>query len=59
MLQLAKENAIFNLNCKIGVLSKISFLQKIYFKKISLDKESVYDEKKIPGRMYSYLCIKK
>ena len=58
MFQFAKNKAILHLNNKIGVLSKISFLQEMYFKKIGLSKESVYDEKKISGRMYSYLCIK-
>lgn len=59
MFEFAKRKAILNLNSKIGALSRISFLQEIYFKKIGLSKESVYDEKKISGRMYSYLCIKK
>lgn len=59
MFEFAKSKALLNLNKKIGVLSKISFLQEMYFKKIGLGKESVYDEKKISGRMYSYLCIKK
>ncbi|MDI6049194.1 class I SAM-dependent methyltransferase [Flavobacterium sp. XS2P24] len=59
MFEFAKSKALLNLNKKIGVLSKISFLQEMYFKKIGLSKESVYDEKKISGRMYSYLCIKK
>ncbi|QBN19852.1 class I SAM-dependent methyltransferase [Flavobacterium nackdongense] len=59
MFQMAKYKAILHLNKKIGVLSKIPFLQEMYFKKIGLTKESVYDEKKVPGRMYSYLCIKK
>jgi ubiquinone/menaquinone biosynthesis C-methylase UbiE len=55
----AKSKAVLHLESKIRVLSKIPFIQKIYFRKISLNKESVYDENKIPGRMYSYLCIKK
>jgi ubiquinone/menaquinone biosynthesis C-methylase UbiE len=59
MFAFAKSKALLNLNKKIGVLSKISFLKEMYFKKIGLSKESVYDEKKISGRMYSYLCIKK
>lgn len=59
MHQFAKSKAIVNLNTKIGVFSKVSYLQKIYFKKIGLNKESVYDENRVPGRMYSYLCIKK
>jgi len=59
MFQMKKDKAILHLNNKIGVLSKVDFLQKMYFKKINLNKNSVYDENKIPGRMYSYLCIKK
>lgn len=59
MFQVAKDKAILHLNKKIGTLSKITFLQEMYFKKISLNKESIYDENKVPGRMYSYLCIKK
>jgi ubiquinone/menaquinone biosynthesis C-methylase UbiE len=59
LFQIAKYKAIINLNTKIGALSKIAFLQEMYFKKINLNKESVYDENKVPGRMYSYLCIKK
>lgn len=59
MFQVAKDKAILHLNKKIGTLSKITFLQEMYFKKISLKKESIYDENKVPGRMYSYLCIKK
>lgn len=57
--QFAKNKAIQHLNNKIGVLSKISFFQGLYFKKIGLNKERIYNESKVPGRMYSYLCIKK
>jgi ubiquinone/menaquinone biosynthesis C-methylase UbiE len=59
MFQIKKDKAIVHLNNKIGVLSNLSFLQKMYFKKIGLNKESVYDENKVSGRMYSYLCVKK
>ncbi|RDI58349.1 class I SAM-dependent methyltransferase [Flavobacterium glaciei] len=59
IFQLSKSKAITHLNNKIGILSKISFLQKLYLKKIGLNKKNFYDENKIPGRMYSYLCIKK
>jgi hypothetical protein len=59
MFQFAKVKAIIHLNSKIGVLSKNYLLQKLYFKKIGLNRDSVYDENKVPGRMYSYLCIKK
>ena len=59
MFQLEKDKAILHLNKKIGVLSTLSFLQEMYFKKIRLNKERVYDENKVPGRMYSYIAIKK
>lgn len=59
MFQIKKVKAILQLKNKIGVLSRIPFLQKMYFKKIGLDKNNVYDERKIPGRMYSYIAIKK
>ncbi len=59
LFQLAKEKAILQLKNKIGVLSRISFLQEMYLRKIGLNMESIYNENKVPGRMYSYLCIKK
>jgi ubiquinone/menaquinone biosynthesis C-methylase UbiE len=59
MFQIKKSNAILHLKSKIGVLSRIPFLQKMYLNQIGLDTNSVYDERKIPGRMYSYLAIKK
>lgn len=59
MFQMEKSKALQHLNKKIGIVSKIPFFQDLYFKKIRLTKERVYDEKKVPGRMYSYLCIKK
>ena len=57
--KISKETAITHLNKRIGVFSRLSIIQKLYFRKIGLNKESVYDEKNVPGRMYSYLCIKK
>lgn len=59
MFKLRKERAIFNLKQKIGVLSKLSLFQKIYFHRIGLNYENVYDEGELPGRMYSYIAIKK
>lgn len=59
MFQIAKDEAILRLTKKIGGLSKISLLKYLYFKKIGLNKYSIYDENKVPGRMYSYLCVKK
>jgi ubiquinone/menaquinone biosynthesis C-methylase UbiE len=55
---IAKECALLHLNKRIGILSKISILQEMYFKKINLHEEDVYDENMVPGRMYSYICIK-
>lgn len=57
--KICKETAIAHLNKRIGFLSRLPIIQKIYCRKIGLNKESVYDEKNVPGRMYSYLCIKK
>jgi ubiquinone/menaquinone biosynthesis C-methylase UbiE len=54
-----KEKVIKKLHKKIGIFSSITLVQKIVFKIIGVNKESVYDESKIPGRMYSYLCFKK
>jgi ubiquinone/menaquinone biosynthesis C-methylase UbiE len=59
IMQLAKNKATLQLSKKIGILSKIFFIQKMYFKKIGLNKKNIYDENKVSGRMYSYLCIKK
>lgn len=59
MFQIKKGKAILHLNEKIGVLAKVPFVQRMYLRKIKLNKETVYDENKVPGRMYSYLCIKK
>ncbi|GAB4485467.1 MAG: hypothetical protein OHK0045_02930 [Raineya sp.] len=50
-----------NLIRKIGFLGRISFVKKLYH--LYLDKKVgkilPLDEKNIPGRMYSYICIKK
>lgn len=59
MFKIKKGKAIRHLNEKIGVLAKVPFFQRMYLRKIKLNKETVYDENKVPGRMYSYLCIKK
>jgi hypothetical protein len=53
------EIALSHLNKRIGILSRFSFIQKLYFRKIQLNKASIYDENLVPGRMYSYLCVKK
>lgn len=59
MFELKKEQAVTHLHKKIGLLSKMAFIKMLYFKKINLNKESVFDEYKIPGRMYSYITLKK
>lgn len=59
MYQLKEDNAIKKLNQKIGALSGLSFLRKLYLKKIGLSKKEIYDESKVPGRMYSYIALKK
>lgn len=43
---------------KLPVFYKISFINKILSKLISLKMGAVLNEKKIPGRMYSYIAIK-
>lgn len=53
-----RNKVISNLNRKIGVLSKLNFLQNIYLKKYNLDKKKIYNEELIPGRMYSYVATK-
>jgi len=59
MYQNRKEDIIAKLKKKIGLLSKIKLIQNIVFKLINFNLQEVYDERKIPGRMYSYLCVKK
>lgn len=57
--QQEKEYAINHLKGKIGFLANSKLLQGLYlyFKKIN--KHDCYDEKHIPGRMYSYIATKK
>ncbi len=43
---------------KIGGLSKNKWIQKLYFYLIKTDLKKLNDEKRIPGRMYSYAAIK-
>lgn len=50
--------AISHLNNKIGFLSRLNLLKKIYLKRKGLDKEIVFNEEEVPGRMYSYIAIK-
>ncbi|PQJ73328.1 class I SAM-dependent methyltransferase [Polaribacter butkevichii] len=59
MFKVKQSKAILSLDKKIGFLSKFSFIQKMYFRRIGLFKENVYDESRIPGRMYSYIAVKK
>jgi len=59
MIKVRKQRAIAKLDKRIGRLSTISLIQDMLFKIIKLNNASVYDESKIPGRMYSYLCFKK
>ncbi|MDW8849248.1 class I SAM-dependent methyltransferase [Flavobacterium sp. MMLR14_040] len=56
--QVKKNKAILRLKSKIGILSKLSLLQNMYFKRLGLDKETFYNEDKVPGRMYSYVALK-
>lgn len=54
-----KSKAVTHLCNKIGILAKIPLIQRLYFSKIGLSLENTFDERKIPGRMYSYIAIKK
>lgn len=53
-----KKNAIYLLKNKIGVLANIPFIYNLYFDKIKLNRQTVLDESKIPGRLYSYVAKK-
>lgn len=44
---------------KIGILSKIPMIFKWYSRRNGFDSENFKDERKIPGRMYSYVATKK
>ena len=59
MYETKKRIAISHLKRKLSFLSNMAFLQRMYFKRIKLSKESVYDETKVPGRMHTYISIKK
>ena len=59
MLNVKKQRLILKLNKKIGKLSKLRILKNILFRMKKLTMENVYDETKVPGRMYSYVCIKR
>lgn len=48
-----------NLKNKIGPLADINFVKFLYAKYLDLKNVSVLDETMVPGRMYSYVCIKK
>ena len=54
-----KNEAIKHLKSKVGILSKIPFVQNLYFERIDLNKKNLTNEKNIPGRMYSYIATKK
>jgi len=56
--QIKRTKAILRLKNKIGFLYKVYFFQKMYFKRLGLDKKDVFNENKIPGRMYSYVAVK-
>jgi len=59
-LPVQKEQEIENhLNKKIGVLSLVPGVRWLYKKKIGFKSENVLDERKIPGRMYSFISQKR
>ncbi|WP_309609391.1 class I SAM-dependent methyltransferase [Flavobacterium sp.] len=59
MYNLKQEKALLTLKKKIGLFSVLPFLRKMYFNRIGLYKRAIYDESKVPGRMYSYIAVKK
>jgi len=48
-----------NLAKKIGFLAKIGFIKYIYTQYLNYKKVDVLNEILVPGRMYSYVCIKR
>ena len=59
MYENKKNSALKQLHKKISFLANFKLIQNLYFKKINLNPEKVYDERTIPGRMYSYIALKK
>jgi SAM-dependent methyltransferase len=58
-LPLAREKEIEkNLVAKIGPLGKLGFLKKLYKKRVGFDRHTFFDERSIPGRMYSFIAEK-
>lgn len=53
----AKHQLISRLASKIGPLSRLPFLQKLFASLIDLD-HKIFDESKTPGRMYSFIAVK-
>lgn len=53
-----KTEILAKLSQKIGFFSKIKWVQNLAFMMLNFNMESVCDERKIPGRMYSYICVK-
>ena len=48
-----------HLEGKIGKLGQIPFIFELYKKAKRIDTKDALDETKIPGRMYSYVALKK
>ena len=48
-----------NLAKKIGFLAKIGFIKYLYTLYLNYKKVDVLNEILVPGRMYSYVCIKR
>ncbi len=57
-MEKAEKDVENNLNKKIGFLSKISVVKKWYKKRLNFNRENMFNEVKIPGRMYSYITQK-
>lgn len=47
------------LSSKIGLFGKIPLVKRMYKKRVGFTVSSVFDERKVPGRMYSFIAQKK
>jgi 2-polyprenyl-3-methyl-5-hydroxy-6-metoxy-1,4-benzoquinol methylase len=57
-LKIYKQNLDCKLKDKLGMAGKLSFVRKWYYKRNGFDPETLLNEKRIPGRMYSFIAQK-
>lgn len=55
----AEKKHLERLRAKIGFLASVSFIQKWYLKRYHFDRNKFWNEEKVAGRLYTYLCRKK